>query len=375
MHILSYIHPTRTYLPCTGVGRHINNMLLGLAARPDVDLTLFYSQQWLGPDGQLDPRSPLRGLPARTFPMPENRTERLWKLVGRPRMDGYIPNGTDWVYAPVSTLLPIRRSPVAVTFQDIQAFETNLPWSRSRQHRWFRAKWKIWVCRALKQSKLILAGSEFTRQRLVRLLRADPYKVEVVGNGVEPAYFEIAAVDPNRLNRPTDAPYILVIGGLRKMKGAAYTLAVARELFRSDSELQIVVAGNSEPEYAEAAHACGNIRLLGVVSDDELPSILRGSVALLFLSPYEGFGIPAAEAMAAGVPAVVANRTSLPEVVGDAGFIVDPDSTGEIVDILVNLTNDSALRQNYIARGLIQARQHTWSRCVQRLVDALERFS
>ncbi len=63
MHIISYIHPIRTYRPCTGVGRHINQMLLKIKDLSEVDLALFVSQQWLGKDGKLDPRCPLRDLP------------------------------------------------------------------------------------------------------------------------------------------------------------------------------------------------------------------------------------------------------------------------------------------------------------------------
>ena len=77
MHIVSYIHPTRTYLPCTGAGRHINNTLLGLASRENINLELLLAQQWLQADGKLDPRCPLRDLPLTTFPLPERLTERL----------------------------------------------------------------------------------------------------------------------------------------------------------------------------------------------------------------------------------------------------------------------------------------------------------
>jgi hypothetical protein len=108
--LTSYIHPIRTYLPCTGVGRHINQMLLGMATLPEIDLTLFYSQEWLGEDGKLDPSCPLRELPKTTFPFPENSTERRWKLMSRPLMDSYLPEKVDWVYAPMETYIPVNIS-------------------------------------------------------------------------------------------------------------------------------------------------------------------------------------------------------------------------------------------------------------------------
>ncbi|MFM6278186.1 MAG: glycosyltransferase family 1 protein, partial [Dolichospermum sp.] len=112
MNIISYIHPTRTYLPCTGAGRHINNILLGLAAQENINLELLCSQQWLQSDGKLDPCCPLRDIPLKTFPFPENLTERLWKLTQFPKMDRYLSEKTDWLFTPMETYIPVSRCPV-----------------------------------------------------------------------------------------------------------------------------------------------------------------------------------------------------------------------------------------------------------------------
>lgn len=375
MNIVSYIHPVRTYLPCTGVGRHINHLLLGLAAEEGLNLELFFSQQWLVADNKLDQRSPLRKLPKRTFPTPENATERKWKLWGRPRMDKYIPDDADWLYAPMETYIPVSKCPVAVTIHDIQAFEPNLPWSRTWQHRWFRYKWGRWVRRALSECRIIFTVSEFSKQRMVDLLGANAQKIVVVGNGVEQSFFDIASVNPAQLQRPVEAPYVVIIGGLRQKKGASYVLKVAEALLQHKSDLHIVVAGESEAQYIEAVKTRSNVTLLGMVSDEELPRLLRGASSLLFLSPYEGFGIPALEAMAAGIPPVVSNCTSLPEIVGDAGILIGPEATDEIMDILINLEKNSSFRQEYVQRGQIHAAKYTWSKCVESVVTALKKFS
>jgi hypothetical protein len=149
MNIISYIHPISTYVPCTGIGKHINQMLLGLNDQDEIALKLLFSQQWLVANGRLDPRSPLSPLPFTTFPTAENNTERTWKLGGFPRMDKYVPNDTDWLYAPMQTYIPVTKCPVAVTLHDIQAFEPDLPWSHTWQHRWFAYKWGRWVRKAL----------------------------------------------------------------------------------------------------------------------------------------------------------------------------------------------------------------------------------
>ncbi len=374
MKIVSYVHPVRTYLPCTGVGRHINNILLGLNDRDDIDLKLLFSKQWLGNDDRLDPRSPLSTLPFMTFPTQENTTERNWKIFGFPKMDKYVDDGIDWVYAPMDTYLPITKCPVAITLHDIQAFEANLPWASTWQHRLFRYKWSQWVPKALKDCRIIFTVSEFSKQRMVALLGADPHKIVVVGNGIDPVFFEVAKIDP-MLDRPIANPYTLIIGGLRYKKGADYAIEVAKVLARQRSDLQIAVAGESEPQYLAAAQEYPNLTLLGRVEDEEMTRLLRCASSLLFLSHYEGFGIPALEAMAAEIPVVVSDRASLPEVVGDAGVVVDPEDTDAIVDILLDLDRLPKLRADYIQRGRDRAASYIWSSCVDRVIKALETFA
>ncbi|MEM9213304.1 MAG: glycosyltransferase family 1 protein [Cyanobacteria bacterium P01_F01_bin.150] len=375
MEITAYVHPVRTFLPCTGAGRHINNTLLGISNNQDVKVTLLFSKQWLELDNKLPNNCPIKAIPFRTFPMPENRTERLWKLVGYPRMDKYIANSTDWLFAPMETYFPVAKCPVAITIYDIQAFESNLPWSQSWQHRWFRYKWGRWVRRAIDHSRIVFTISEFSKQRMVTLLGANPEKIVNIGCGVEPSFYNIATTPPETLPSPVDAPYVFMIGGLRQKKGGDHFLQVAKCLRQQNSDIQIVIAGSSDPDYVDAAKDYPNITLLGVVPDEDLPRLLRRSVCLLFLSLYEGFGIPALEAMATGVPAVVSNCASLPEVVGNAGIVVDPEQPQHIADTLIELATNSALRHSYVERGQKHVAGYTWSASVDRVLTALHQFA
>ncbi len=372
MNLLSFVHPVRTYQPCSGVGRHANNVLLRLAQRESTRQELFFSEEWMEQDGQLSRKTPLRQLPAHTFPTPENLTERCWKIFGLPRMDRWVPDGTDLIYAPVETYLPVEDTPVAITIHDIQAFETELPWSGTWAHRWFRWKWSTWVYDALEDCAVVFTVSEFSKSRMVELLGADPDDIAVVGNGVDARFFEMAGQPRDELDRPCEAPYLFMIGGLRQKKGGDALLAVARELEQQGSEVQLVVAGPNGDEYEAEAAGLDNVRLLGWVEDKDVPRLMRASLALLFLSPYEGFGLPAAEAMAAGVPAIVADRASLPEVVGDAGSVVEPNDTERIVERVRSLRYDQALWARHAEAGRERARRYTWDRCVDRLATTFQ---
>lgn len=369
MNILSFIHPVRTFLPCSGVGRHMNGVLLSLAGRPDVSLRLLFAQQWLDADGKLPENCPLRDLPFTTFPQRENRTERLWKFLNRPRMDRFVPPGTDWVYSPMDTRFPTTRCPVAITIHDVQAFETDLPWSHTLAHRRFRLRWSLWLSKAIRDSRIVFTVSEFSRRRLIELLHAPEDKVVVSGNGVDEAFLREArrlGSQPRATGKP---PTVLVVGGLREKKGAAWVLAVARELKRRKSDVRFTIAGPSEQPYEAEGRELGSFDFLGWVGDDRLPCLLAGAAALLFLSPYEGFGIPAIEALAVGTPPIVADRASLPEVVGSAGYVVDPNDAGGIADLVAGLAAGTI--QFDVAGGLARAASFSWDAVADRVLGAL----
>jgi glycosyltransferase involved in cell wall biosynthesis len=185
---------------------------------------------------------------------------------------------------------------------------------------------------------------------------------------VSPAFFAASA-----RARAIRDDTIVVVGGIRTKKGAAETLAVARLLAQTGSSLRIEVVGHNDPEWVAECRRLPNVDLLGVLADEPLAERLARACGLLFLSPYEGFGIPAVEAMAAGTPAVVANAASLPEIVADAGIVVDPADTEGIVSILDRLRSPSSYRDSLVDRGRSHAKSFTWDACVDRLVGELER--
>ncbi|BAY66027.1 group 1 glycosyl transferase [Calothrix brevissima NIES-22] len=375
MHITAYLQPERTYLPCTGVGRHINNMLLHLTQSQNFEVSLLVSQQYVGADGKLDPRTPLHEFNLCTYPYQRLLTERLWKFGHLPRMDKFIGN-TDCLYSPVVEYVPVTRDiPMVITMHDMHTLERNLPWSNSKSHVWQRWKTQIWISQIFERVDHICTVSNYSKQKIIELLNIKPEKITFIGNGVDSKFFEIADVDCKSLQSPLTDPYAIVIGGLRYKKGGYYVLEVAKELKIRKSSLKILVVGSSEPNLIEAASTLDNIIFQGIVTDDELPKFLRMATSLLFLSLYEGFGIPTIEAMAAGVPAVVANRGALPDIGGSAAIIVEPENSATIADLLINLEKDTQLRNQYAQIGRNHAKQFTWDSCVARLIDVLRKYS
>jgi glycosyltransferase involved in cell wall biosynthesis len=359
MKLLCYVQPHRR----GGVARHAIEMVRGLHARQELTVSLMASavDATRHPDFIAQtPRAPMVALP-----LPGILQERVWKVAHWPPLVGRC-RGFDAIYSPAEVRFPRCGVPQLVTIHDVQALEVHLPWSATPQHRAFRRKWMQWLPKMIREADRILTVSEFSKQRMMALLDAPPDKIAVVGNGVSAAF-----VAPSTISQSDIQPTIVVIGGLREKKGAAATLAVATELGRRRLPFTIEIYGQHDASWAEEAAAHQNVRLHGYASDHAIADALRGSTALLFLSPYEGFGIPAVEAMAAGSPAIVADAASLPEIVGDAGLVVNPDEPKAVVDILVRLMDDCVWRNEWVAKGRARAAEFTWDRCVDKLVATL----
>lgn len=360
LHVACFVNPDYG----SGIGRHVREMVTGLARRPGITVEILTNVVSLRRNPELAKQ--FDTLTIAPLPWSSVTIERLWKTIRWPKLDSYLSTNCQIVYSPAQTRLPVRAVPTIITIHDVQAFERSLPWSDTHEHRLFRRKWQSWLPKAAREATRILTVSEFSKMRIAELVGIPPSKIGVVGNGVSDVFFRDSQSPP-----VARQPSVVVVGGLRTKKGAADTLAVARALVDRRSPLHIDVVGDNESQWVEASRSFPNVRLQGVISDAALAAMLASSTALLFLSPYEGFGIPAVEAMAAGTPAVVANAASLPEVVGDAGLVVNAADAESVAALLQRLHDDSLWRESIVERGAAHAARYSWDACVERLLKEL----
>jgi glycosyltransferase involved in cell wall biosynthesis len=312
--------------------------------------------------------NPLSGIPAHALPLDRRWLEVMWERLNAPKVDRWCSDA-DWVYTPAEAYISVRHPRLAVTVHDLHAFEPGLPWSNSRKHQAFHRRWSRMFAPIIKHADCILAVSEFTRQRLIELLGVDADRIAVVGNGVEAAYFDLHG----DVSEACIGPYIMVIGGLTWQKGGDLVLRVAELLSHEMSEVRILVAGSGQQELNERSMLLRNVVRLGYVETARLVHLLRGAMAMLCLSRYEGFGIPVIEAMATGTPVIASRWGALPEVVADAGLLVDAENVQEVVSAIRTLSADTAMRMEMVARGRKRAEEYRWEACVERLVLALRR--
>ena len=356
--VAACVHLNRLRQP-TGVGKHILRMVEGLANNSGIESLLFASRSQIKdfPPGEF-----WSAIDTVSFPLPFGVMQRLWVALNWPAAEMWCGD-LDWIYCPAESYVPCRRAKLAVTGHDVYAFETNLPWSGSLAHRKFRLKWKILFQRILANAHQLLAVSEFTKRRLIELLGAKEESITVIGNGVDDLFFEQS--QPPADPRFTLGNYAVVLGGLSLRKGGDIVLKVAEKMEHQMPDIKVIVAGNSEAALAQEAARRKNIVQIGYTDDGQVHQLLSHSICLLFPSRYEGFGIPAVEAMASGTPVVVSNCSAIPEVVDDAGIFADDCES--FIAAIRTLHEDGRLRREYVARGRARAERFRWQTCINRL--------
>lgn len=206
----------------------------------------------------------------------------------------------------------------------------------------------------IRQSRLIVTGSEFSRRDLIDAFKLAPERVVVVPPAIRSAL-------PNADSAPhTGKPYFLYIGNLHPRKNLAGLVRGFHRALASGLDHQLVIVGASWWGDASigsqvAALPPGSVRLMGRVGDAERDTLLRGAVALVYPSLFEGIGLPPLEAMAAGTPVLASNAAALPETCGDAALLFDPRDDEAIATALTTVAVDADARAGLRARGLERA--------------------
>jgi glycosyltransferase involved in cell wall biosynthesis len=371
LRIASYINPRGTLNP-TGAGKHVIQMLRGLADDPDVRLEIIAARDLIGPTRQMPAESGLADVPVRVCPFPARPLHLLWRHVGWPKAEAWAGDA-EWLYCPSELFVPVRRLNFASTIHCVNWFDPELPWygrpetalARRRIERIFRG--------IFDEAQIILTVSEFLKAGICHLFSVAPERIGIVGNGVEECFFTAGRQAQSIPQLPGEPAYLLAVAQLTERKGAGYYVALADALLRRNSKLRLkIVSGlNGDAQWIAQAGRRENIELLPYLPGEQVAVLMTQSVAVLVLSRYESFGIPAVEAMAAGAPVIAADFAALPEIVGDGGVVVNAANSEEIADLVLDLVSDPARRQALIERGSQRARHFSWRHCVSRLLGLL----
>ena len=352
--------------PYTGSGRYTTQLLAGLTRHPDIEPVV------LGPRGAPTPARPVA---TPLDPFGPDLTKIWLEAVGLAAAARR--QGTRLLHYPYLAGSLAGAPPTVVTAHDAIPFV--LPeYRRSPKVRLYN----VLVARAVRQARLVLTDSVASRDDLVRVLGLAPERTRVIYLAADPSF---TPVDDEAERAATRARYglpdrcLLYLGSVELRKhvlGMLEAYALAR---RMGLDVPLVLASRIPPPGGLFPDVRAAIASLGIEADvvlcgpgrsEDTPRLLRAATAFVFPSCYEGFGLPPLEAMACGTPVVCSNRSSLPEVVGDAALLFDPMQPEQMADAMRRIIADADLRRELRERGLAQASRFTWESTVAQTVAA-----
>lgn len=278
------------------------------------------------------------------------------------------------------TAPPFAPCPIVTTIHDL-AFE-HLPETFNRRS-WMQMR--LTVRRTARRAAHIITVSDYSRDDIIRTYKIPPERITVTHEAA-PANFAPVS-DPIELKRIRDRygisrNYILSLSSIQPRKNLVRLIEAYTQLRRVNSDdtfPQLVLAGKRgwlEHETFRAAKESAiarDIVFTGYVPDDDLTGLYSGALCFVYPSYFEGFGLPLVEAMQCGVPVIAGDRTSVPEVVGDAGLLFDPFNTNELASALNCLINDSDLCGALRRKGLLRARSFNWQATARSTLRIYER--
>lgn len=215
----------------------------------------------------------------------------------------------------------------------------------------------------------LITVSDFSREELARHLELSPYRLQVIPQGVDARYAPQSASEIARQRTRLGLPqgYLLSVGNAKAFKNLALLGRIAERL-----PLPLVVLAGGETVPARLGLP-PSVRCLPAQDEDALPGLFAGASALLFPSRYEGFGLPALEAMASGVPVIASDGSSLRELVDGAGILLSPDDADGWVSAVLRLQRDAHFTRGLVEHGLARAARLSWDVCTQRTLGVYRR--
>jgi glycosyltransferase involved in cell wall biosynthesis len=209
---------------------------------------------------------------------------------------------------------------------------------------------------------------------LIEFYQTPAEKISVLYHGVTTEFRPVAAAKQTAVRHKynlAEQPFILSVGTIQPRKNYQRLI---QAFARLDADLDLVIVGGFGWHFQEITAEVTRldlekrVRFLGFVADADLPALYSTASLFIYPSLYEGFGLPLLEAMACGTPVVASNQSALPEVVGQAGLLVDPYNVEAMAATMTEVLGDSGLRHQLIQAGLARAAQFTWSDMAAKLL-------
>jgi alpha-1,3-rhamnosyl/mannosyltransferase len=357
--------------PLTGIGQYSFHLAHGLMEQEDIDLELFYGAYW---DKRLNatPSNTLASsLPWLRRHVPYSYELRRW--VQNFRFNQGIKQKKFDIYHEPNILSLKFDGPTVITVHDLSWIRhpDAHPIERVKaMNRYFEG--------GLRKADAIITDSIFVKQELMDVFGISPGLISSIPLGVESLFKPMTANHTEVILRKYDLvhrQYFLAVGTLEPRKNLSLALKAYLQLPVSIRNVYPLVLIGMKGWHTSALELqllplirTGQVRQLGYLERIELATLMAGALTLVYPSIYEGFGLPPLEAMASGVPVICANSSSLPEVVGDAGVLVDPYNDTDLVQVLLQMIEDNLWRSEMAGKAIQRASMFTWQICVEKTI-------
>jgi glycosyltransferase involved in cell wall biosynthesis len=228
--------------------------------------------------------------------------------------------------------------------------------------------------KSVKYADVIITPSDYTKKELISLLQINSQKIKVVPHGIRHDLFKPRDKIKTRkiLDLPLNKKIVLHVGSENPRKNIPTLIKAFAKLqkdgYRNTILLRVGETQTNTHKLISTLHLDESVLEFGLRDQSELCYLYNAADVLVFPSLYEGFGLPVIEAMASGCPVIAADRTSLPEVLGDAGILCDPLNINELAEAMKMFLGDEELRQKCSQKGLKRAAMYSWERVVKETV-------
>ena len=290
----------------------------------------------------------------------------------------YIPfwckkNNFDILFSPKNVIPFLVNSKKVVTIHDLAyfmpEFNAYLPYDALYM--------KSMIKNSCKRADVIIAVSENTKKDIVSILGTNEEKIKVIHSGVSNEFNIMKNKDilnEVRKKYQLNKEFILFTGGITPRKNVVRLIKAFNQISdKIPHELVLTGArGWNNKKENELIEQNDKIKKLGFVPDEDMPILYNLADIFVYPSLYEGFGLPPLEAMACGCPVIASNASSIPEVVGDAGMMIDPYDVSGLAKAMYEVSTNDELRGELIKRGLDRAKQFSWEKCVRECLIVFE---
>jgi len=353
----------------TGIGRYLRNFLeFALKERPDHTFIVYGNQNtWVD---FVSPNLKVKIIPERFTIFWDHII--LSRYIYRDKVDVFFsPFDKAPIFSPV---------PFIITIHDLLFYVISERNYLTRD--FYNTAYTLLRKTIAKRASLVITVSQYSKNDIVKRWEILEDKVKVIPNGISEQFKPIESlelIDGVKKRYGIKGNYLLYVGNFKPHKNVTCLIDAFAKLPQDLKNLyQLVLCGKKDKYRILLEREIGNLRLSGkvvfidMIAEEDLPALYSGATIFVFPSLYEGFGLPPLEAMACGTPVVCSNATSLPEVVGDSGVLVDPERPEALANAIESLLSDRSLLESLSLKGLKRAKEFSLEHTAKKLLETIE---